>query len=59
MTYEELKTLKPEEFKRLCGVHLEIFLQILEVLRPKLLRNGKRGGQSKLSVEDQLLIALE
>jgi len=30
-----------------------------ELLRPALDRKGKRGGQCKLSVEDQLLVVLE
>jgi hypothetical protein len=30
-----------------------------EVLRPHLERQGRRGGQNKLSVEDQLLVTLE
>lgn len=59
MTYEQLKDLKPTEFKRWCGVHLETFARMVKVLRPHLERTGKRGGQPKLSVEDQLLIALE
>lgn len=59
MTYEQIKDLKPTEFKRLCGVHLETFERMAEVLQPQLQRTGKRGGQAKLSVEDQLLIALE
>ena len=32
---------------------------MVEVLRPYLERTGKRGGQNKLSVEDQLLVVLE
>lgn len=59
MTYEQLKTLKPSAFKRRCGVHPETFDQMVEVLRPDLDRSGKRGGQAKLSVEDQLLVVLE
>lgn len=59
MTYEQLKHLKPSAFKRRCGVHLETFEQMVEVLRPDLDRRGKRGGQAKLSVEDQLLVVLE
>jgi hypothetical protein len=59
MTYEQLKYLKPEEFKRLCGIHFGTFERMVEVLRPHLERTGKRGGQPKLSVEDQLLISLE
>lgn len=32
---------------------------MVEVLRPDLERQGQRGGQNKLSVEDQLLVTLE
>lgn len=59
MTYEQLKHLKPSAFKRRCGVHPETFDQMVTVLRPDLDRRGKRGGQAKLSVEDQLLVVLE
>jgi len=59
MTYEQLKPLKPSDFKRKCGVQRETFEYMVEVLRPHLDRRGKRGGQCKLSVEDQLLLVLE
>ena len=59
MTYEQLKYLKPSDFKRRCGVYRETFQQMIEVLHPHLNRQGKRGGQCKLSVEDQLLLVLE
>jgi hypothetical protein len=59
MTYEQLKHLKPSAFKRKCGVRCETFEQMVELLRPHLDRTGKRGGQCKLSVEDQLLLVLE
>ena len=59
MTYEQLKHLKASAFKRRCGIHPETFQQMVEVLRPDLDRRGKRGGQAKLSVEDQLLVVLE
>lgn len=59
MTYEQLKKLNPSTFKRRCGVHPATFQQMVEVLRPHLDRRGKRGGQAKLSVEDQLLVVLE
>jgi hypothetical protein len=55
MTYKQLKHLKSSAFKRRCGVRPEIFAQTAEVLQPCLDRRGKRGGQCKLSVEDQLL----
>lgn len=59
MLYTELNNLSASEFKRLCGVSRDTFSQMIEVLRPHLERQGQRGGQNKLSVEDQLLIALE
>lgn len=59
MTYEQLKSLKPSAFKRRCGVHRDTFEQMVAVLRPHLDRRGKRGGQSKLKVEDQLLLVIE
>jgi hypothetical protein len=59
MTYDQLQHLKPSAFKRRCGVHRETFNQMVDVLRPHLDRHGKRGGQPKLSVEDQLLVVLE
>jgi hypothetical protein len=59
MTYEQLKHLKPSAFKRRCGVQPDTFEQMTRLLRPQLERSGKRGGQPKLSVEDQLLLVLE
>lgn len=59
MTYERLKDLKPSAFKRRCGVQRETFSKMVNALRSHLDRSGKRGGQCKLSVEAQLLIALE
>lgn len=59
MTYEQLKHLKPSAFKRRCGVQRGTFEQMVELLCPHLDRRGKRGGQAKLSVEDQLLLVLE
>ncbi len=59
MIYQQLKQLKPEAFKRRCGVQVETFNQMVEILAPHLDRKGKRGGQCKLSVEDQLLVVLE
>ena len=59
MSYTELQHLSTTEFKRLCGVSRDTFAQMVEVLRPQLERVGRRGGQNKLSTEDQLLITLE
>jgi hypothetical protein len=59
MPYPDLERLSAEEFKRLCGVSRQTFGEMVEELRTHLERQGKRGGQNKLSVEDQLLVALE
>lgn len=59
MSYTDLQYLSATEFKRLCGVSRDTFAQMVEVLRPQLERVGRRGGQNKLSTEDQLLITLE
>lgn len=59
MPYTDLQHLSAAEFKRLCGVSHQTFNDMVEVLRPQLERQGRRGGQNKLSVEDQLLVTLE
>jgi hypothetical protein len=59
MRYSELEHLSNPEFKRLCGVSRQTFSERVEVLHSNLDRQGQRGGQAKLSVEDQLLVALE
>ncbi len=59
MTYEQLARLSSNSFKRKCAVHRETFEQMVQTRRPHLDRQGKRGGQAKLSVEDQLLLVLE
>ena len=51
MPYTDLQSLSVGEFKRLCGVTGD-FGEMSEVLRPHLQRQGRRGGQNKLSVED-------
>ncbi len=57
--YSDLEPLDDGGFKRLCGVSRATFAEMVEILSPHLERRGKRGGQAKLSVEDQLLVALE
>lgn len=59
MAFRELQPLSDSEFKRLCGVSRNTFTQMVEVLHPQLNRQGRRGGQAKLSTEDQLLVALD
>ena len=58
MQYRELENLSNREFKRWCGVNRSTFRAMVEVVRPHLDRQGRRGGQAKLSVEDQVLVAL-
>ena len=58
MQYQELEHLSNREFKRWCGVSRGTFREMVEVVRPHLERQGRRGGQAKLSVEDQILVAL-
>jgi hypothetical protein len=59
MSYIELQHLSVGEFKRLCGVSRDTCTEMVEVLRPHLERQGQRGGQNKLSTQDQLLVTLE
>jgi len=59
MTYEQVKNLKSEEFKRLCGVRPETFNQMLEVVRTLAQKKHKPGRPGKISMEDQLLMTLE
>lgn len=59
MSYSDIQYLSTGEFKRLCGFSRETFSEMVKVLRPHLERLGQRGGQNKLSTEDQLLVTLE
>ncbi len=59
MTYKQIENLGEKEFKRLCGVKPKLFEEMVEVLPEKSLKGRPRGGQTKLSVEDQLLLTLE
>ncbi len=57
MTYEDVKNLKPCDFKRLCGVSKEAFAQMCEVVSEHK-RTAKRGRKSNLSIENQILLTL-
>lgn len=57
--YQQLQALNRIAFRRACGVKRETFWTMVEVLKPDLERQGKRGGQNRFSVEDQLLMALQ
>ena len=59
MTYEKVKELKPQEFKRLCGVRIETFTEMVKLVEKKEQQKTKTGRPSKLSLEDQVLMTLE
>ncbi len=60
MTYLQHKELKPEEFKRLCGVHKKTFARMVSIVTEQVEQKKKKLGKpSKLSIEDQVLISLE
>ncbi len=49
MTYEKVKNLNPEEFKRFCGVYPETFKDMVKVLAAEKVLPKKSGRPSKLS----------
>jgi len=59
MTYEKVKDLSPENFKRLCGVRKETFAQMVQILEKQRENKIKTGRPSKLSLENQVLMTLE
>jgi len=60
MTYLRYQQLKPEDFKRLCGVHHQTFACMVAVLEEQVeLKKKKLGRPSKFSIEDQVLMSLE
>lgn len=59
MIYEQVQHLKPEAFKRLCGVRPETFAEMVVVLEEKVRDKRKAGRPSKLSLPDQLLMTLQ
>jgi hypothetical protein len=59
MIYEQVRTLKPEAFKRFCGVQATTFSEMVSVLEQKQLLKRKPGRPRKLSLEDQVLLTLQ
>src|SRR5947199_4724677 len=60
MSYEQIKDLRPAEFKRYCGVEPETFLRMVELVSTRLTRKRRKTGRPpKLSVADQVLLTLE
>ncbi|MBD2248540.1 hypothetical protein [Nostoc sp. FACHB-888] len=52
MTYKQVKHLKTEDFKRLCGVRPETFTEMVSVVQERSPSKKKTGRLGKLSVED-------
>ena len=60
MSFEQVKSLAPELFKRYCGVKPDTFAKVCECVRDERTRAQKKSGRPcKLSVEDQVLLTFE
>lgn len=60
MSYENIKLLSPDKFKRHCGVKAETFRRICAFIRDELKRTQKKPGRPpRLSIEDQVLLTFE
>lgn len=59
MTYSEVKDLKPTAFKRFCGVKPHTFAAMVKALEQREQQKKKPGRTADLSLEDQLLLALQ
>lgn len=63
MKYEDVKDLKPEEFRRLTGVKPDTFKKMLNVLeiaeaKRKAAQTYRGGKKPKLTLADQLMLTL-
>jgi predicted transcriptional regulator len=60
MSYDQIKDLRPAEFKRYCGVEPETFQRMVELVSNHLTKKRRKTGRPpKLSVTDQVLLTLE
>jgi hypothetical protein len=59
MKYEQVKHLKPAEFKRFWGVTYETFEKMVEIVTLHEEQKKKTGRPGKVSLEDQVLMTLE
>ena len=60
MKYDQVQGLADEKFRRLTGVKRATFNKMVEILRAADGQKKARGGRrNKLSIENQLLMALE
>lgn len=58
MRYESAKNLKPSDFKRSYGVHLDTFKDMVKVVKVERMLKKKTGRKDKLTIEDQVLMTL-
>lgn len=60
MKYNKIKNLSDEDFRRLTGVKPSTFDKMIDILTEENIKKKSKGGRNnKLSIEDQLLLALE
>ncbi len=60
MRFENIKNLKPEDFRRLTGVKLETFKKMVEMIEGALREKKSKGGRpNKLCPADMILMTLE
>lgn len=60
MKYDQIKEMGDEKFRRLTGVKRKTFCAMVEILiRADKAKKSKGGRRNKLSIENQLLMALE
>lgn len=60
MKYDQIQGMEDEKFRRLTGVKYKTFNTMVEILTEADNKKKSKGGRkSKLSIEDQLLMALE
>lgn len=60
MKYGRIQNMNDEDFRRLTGVKYKTFHRMIEILKEADVQKKKFGGRkNKLSIEDQLLLALE
>lgn len=60
MKYEQVKSLSDEQFRRLTGVKRSTFDKMIKILEEEDKKKKRKGGRrNKLSIEHQLLMALE
>lgn len=60
MKYDQMKNLKEDAFRRLTGIKISTFETMVKILKDADQLKKRWGGRkNKLSLEDQLLMALE